>query len=511
VTAVARGAPDAGAEKLAAIEAVERAGGLCVQQPGGLEYGALLRVASPLTGYALALRLAAAIGRSAGLSVREPMADVERICACMRAAANAAEALSAGGDVLAGRVALLASGGYGELADNLALKVQEALLAPLPPIWDLIGFAHGPFQEAGPEPRTLLMLERRGAPLEAELLRRLRTMLDGRRDRLISLPAELPGALALFEHEGLLNELVLRAIELRQVDQSCWPGNEHDRPLYEVESPAAAHSVALAFGASSSTAVSAPPTPASRSLETLAWPELEAVIAAGARTAVLPLGATEQHGPHLPFATDTWIAAALAERFCARVPEAVRLPVLPIGCSSEHGEFPGTLSLHADTLRAVLVDAVAALAGHGFETVFIFSAHGGNYATLQAALPALRAAAHPARVIAFADLGRVAALWHAASAAGGIGAEDAGHHAGEFETSIVLGLRPEAVRRDHLAPGLRDTGGDAQAIFYPSLRAHSASGVVGDPRRADAARAERYLGAWVDALVDWYQREKKAQ
>ena len=192
------------------------------------------------------------------------------------------------------------------------------------------------------------------------------------------------------------------------------------------------------------------------------------------------------------------IAAALGERFCRRVGEAVRLPVLPIGCSPEHADFPGTLSLHSDTLRAMLCDVLASLARQGFETAVVFSAHGGNYATLAAAVPALRAAAHPMRVCVFTDLERIAAVWHAASAAAGVDAPAAGHHAGEFETSMLLALRPELVRRSALAAGLLDTGADAQAIFYPSLRAHSPSGVVGDPRRACAARGERYLAAWVD-------------
>lgn len=490
----------AGAEKLDAIAALQRAGGLYLQLPGGTEYGALLRVAAPVAAYAAALRLAQAIGRAAAAPVDRLGLDVDAICHHMRVAAASAAALGAG-DPFLGRVVFLASGGYGDLADNLPLKVQESLLAALPPVWDLVGFAHGPFQEVCAQDLTFLVLQRRGAPLEAELLARLHEMLDGGRQRLLALPAELPGPLALFEHETLMNELVLRGIAARQIDQARWPGRGRDRPLYDVSTPATEAGAAPA---------AARPVAAARALDALTWPRLEALIRGGCRTAVLPLGATEQHGPHLPLATDSWIAAALAERFCQRVEEAIHLPVMPIGCSSEHAEFPGTLSLQAATLRTVLQEMLAALARHGFETVFIFSAHGGNYAALRDALPALRDAARPARVIAFTDLDRAAAIWHAASAAAGVTPQAAGHHAGEFETSILLALHPDAVRRDQLAPGLVDTGRDPQAIFYPSLRAHSPSGVVGDPRGAAAARAERYLGAWVDALIECYRREKNA-
>jgi creatinine amidohydrolase len=509
-------APDdiaAGAEKLAALEAVRSAGGVCIRAPGGLEYGTLLRVAAPLAGYAIAYRLAAAIGEAAGLPVERLQLDAARICARMAAAASAAGALFAAGDPFSGRVACLASGGYGDLAGNLALKIQEGLLAPQPPLWDLIGFAHGPFQAVCEQPLTFLLLQRQGAPLEDELVRRLGDMLDPHRHRLLALPSELPGPLALFEHETLLNELVLAAIAAHQIDQARWPGRSRDQPLYGFDTPAPPLGVGAASGRtaarSETPAQSAPPV--RRHLDRLTWPQLESLLAAGCRTAVLPLGATEQHGPHLPFATDAWIADALAERFCRRVADAIRLPVLPIGCSSEHAAFPGTLSLRPDTLTAVLCDTLASLAGHHFETVFIFSAHGGNFATLRAALPALEAAARPAHVIAFTDLDRLVEHWRQAGIAAGIDDAASGHHAGEFETSILLGLRPETVRRDALAAGLADVGTDPQAIFYPSLRTHSPSGVVGDPRPASAARAERYLAAWVDVLVDWYRGAKKAK
>src|SRR5690349_18209492 len=115
--------------------------------------------------------------------------------------------------------------------------------------------------------------------------------------------------------------------------------------------------------------------PAERRLERLTWPELERLLARGVRTAVLPLGAMEQHGCHLPFATDTWIADALAERFCARVEEAIACPAVPFGCSTEHMAFPGTLSLSTATLSAVLTDLLVSCRRHGFERVFLFSGH----------------------------------------------------------------------------------------------------------------------------------------
>lgn len=493
VTAAARDDPAMPRPERAAMAAVHDAGGVVVPLPGGIEHGTLVRVAGPLAGYALAFRLAAAIVRAAGRRAihldLEPALIAERM-----AATRAVAAVLRDPDPLAGRVAFLASGGYGALAGNLALKIEEGLFAPRPPVWDLLDFAHGPYQEIASQRITLLMLARRGAPLEDELLERLRTMLQPDRHRLVVLPATLPGAQALFEHEALLNELVLDAIARREVDQSYRPERAADQPLYGVAAPAPPPHEH--------------PEPLTPRAAGLTSPELAGLVAGGRRTAVLPLGATEQHGPHLPLATDSLIAAALAERFCGRVAEAVAFPVLPFGCSAEHGAFAGTLSLAPETLQRLLVDMLQSLVPHGFDTAFIFSAHGGNFAALARAVPALAAAAPSLRIIACTDLDAVTAAWQRAAATAGIAADAAGHHAGELETSIALALCPEAVRRDRIEAGLRGVGADAQAIFYPDLRRHAANGVVGDPRSAAATRAAVYLEAWVDLLVAHYRRER---
>jgi creatinine amidohydrolase len=241
----------------------------------------------------------------------------------------------------------------------------------------------------------------------------------------------------------------------------------------------------------------------------LTSPELEALIANGRTTAVLPLGSIEQHGAHLPLATDTRIGDALAERFCEQVPEAVRLPTLALGCSSEHLGFCGTLSIRPETFAALLSELVTSLAESGFHRVFLFSAHGGNFVPLAAALLDLRASTAGIEVSAFTDLVRLTATLQRESADCGISVEAAGHHAGEIETSLALALDSTSVRRGSLAAGFVEQTDDSQAIFYPRLRAHAPSGVVGDPTLASAARGLRYLERWVGLLVAAYRGEKK--
>ena len=120
------------------------------------------------------------------------------------------------------------------------------------------------------------------------------------------------------------------------------------------------------------------------------WPDLER---AAPRRLLIPLGATEQHGPHLPLATDTIIAIAVAEGAALARPEVAVAPALPYGASGEHADFPGTLSLGQSALEAALVELVRS-ADH-FADVVLLSWHGGNAAGVGRAVSAAAATAGP--------------------------------------------------------------------------------------------------------------------
>ena len=428
---------------------------------GENEFGTLVRVIGPLTGTVAALRLAEALG-----GPTPP--DLSDVGAIVRDAVvpDADQA------VLAVPLALVTSGTYGEIVQNLQYKVMEGMLRTMPPVWDVLHLAHGPFQERFASPTTFLALARPDAPGEDEALDRFAAMLDPSRHALVKLAARCPSPLALFEHEAMLNALMLADLARRGVDQVAWPGRGRDAPLYRLAT-----------------------RPPERRLARLTWPRLD-----GVRLAIVPLGATEQHGPHLPFATDTLVADALAARLAARFDDAVALPALPIGVSPEHLSFPGTLAIAPATLVAVLTDVLRSLHVHGVPRAFVFSAHGGNVATLRDAMPALRAAAHGLHVDVMTDLDGLTARLHAEAVAFGVAAEAAGHHAGEIETSMMLHLHPELVVDDAMAPGYVTPTADAQSLFHPDLRRHAPAGVVGDPCGATALRGARYLAAWVDVL-----------
>jgi creatinine amidohydrolase len=507
--AAATGSP--ATARRSALRAARESGVRILRTPGADEYGTLLRLVGPMVGHAAALVLADALAPVASIPGATPACRADLVAAACAAVAGATERLRSAiadldPEVLDAPLALLASGAHVERASNLPLKFLEGLLRPLPPAWDLLDFAHGPFQQLHDGPALLLALARTDVPVERLLLDRLGTMLVPGRHRLVELASSLPGAWAVFEHEALVDAFVLDEIERRGIDPMRWPGRGADAPLYGFDGSDVAGERVASPPATQVARMAAPSRPrAARSLEALAWPDLADRLSAGGVTAVLPLGSTEQHGPHLPFGTDTRIAAELARRLCMRLPEAVALPTLALGCAGEHMSFPGTLDLREDTLVSVLRDVAVSLGRHGLARLFVFSAHGGNRAALDRALPVLREAA-PRLVIARGPGAEsLGPLFTSESARHGVSTAACGQHAGEFETSILLHLSPVDVRTDRLAPGLLLDAPGAPDPFHPDLRVNAADGTVGDPRGAAASRAEGYLDAWVEELLVAYR------
>lgn len=159
--------------------------------------------------------------------------------------------------------------------------------------------------------------------------------------------------------------------------------------------------------------------------------------------AILPIGAIEQHGPHLPLSVDRDLTLAVLTRALPLIDPALTvlaLPVQAIGKSTEHLAWPGTLS--ADTLLRVLHDIAASVRRAGMPRLLILHGHGGNRAALELACRDLRA-----------DLGLVTAhiAWDDLAGAGAITGEDEarnGLHAGDVETSAMLAAHPALIRMD---------------------------------------------------------------
>jgi creatinine amidohydrolase len=229
----------------------------------------------------------------------------------------------------------------------------------------------------------------------------------------------------------------------------------------------------------------------------------------GFTTAVFAIGSTEQHGHHLPIKTDTMIGDALAFRVAQELENALQAPTIRPGCSEHHMVFAGTISLKSSTLKSIIYDYVESLKKGGFTTIILLPSHGGNFAPVQEAIDELKPAYHDIRIIGYTNLlGFMDALTKF-SEDYGITPEEAGAHAGESETSIILALAENLVEKDRFTPGYLGPLGDKEIkmILEEGMPGLTEIGVLGDPTKASAKKGIAYLEKTVAFLV----REIKKQ
>ena len=224
---------------------------------------------------------------------------------------------------------------------------------------------------------------------------------------------------------------------------------------------------------------------------------------------ILPLGSTEQHGPHLPTGTDTTIAVGLAERAAealnATAPESGQpaflvAPALGYGASGEHAGYVGTLSIGESAVEAVLTELVRS--ADDLSGVVVVNTHGGNERAVRRAAAALR---EEGRRCLHWSPGAVLAGQAAAQACGG---RPVDAHAGWFETSLMLAVEPGLVRLDLADPGDPRPLADVLGLLVADgVAAVSANGVLGDPRGATRELGEALMEVLVADLVssvaDW--------
>ncbi|HSM06994.1 MAG TPA: creatininase family protein [Longimicrobiales bacterium] len=224
---------------------------------------------------------------------------------------------------------------------------------------------------------------------------------------------------------------------------------------------------------------------------------------------VLPVGAVEQHGPHLPLSTDADIARGLLEvasREVAKDTEVLALPLLTVGTSDEHGDIPGTLSIPSAVLEETVVAVGASVARAGAQRLVLANSHGGNRASLDVA--ALRLRREWGLLV-------VKAHWFRFPRPDGVALPEAewehGLPGGAVETAMMLHLRPDRVDADAVADfrslgrDLDETGfllgPEGAASFAWMAEDLHPSGAVGDATLADAAMGERLLAHYGRTLA----------
>ena len=230
----------------------------------------------------------------------------------------------------------------------------------------------------------------------------------------------------------------------------------------------------------------------------LNWKQVEALPKADTLL-VLPTAAIEQHGPHLPLATDTLINNVVLGRALDLLPVDMPVYALPPVCygkSNEHIGFPGTLSVSATTFMAVVRDIGASVASAGFKKMALYNTHGGNSSLVDVMARDLRA---EFGLRTFTIFGSAGATFE------GLGAQERkyGFHAGEVETAFLLAATPELVDTSAYTSNYIAKIED-KAVLQPEngaanfawlTRDIAESGVLGDPRPATAENGELWLHA----------------
>jgi mycofactocin system creatininase family protein len=235
----------------------------------------------------------------------------------------------------------------------------------------------------------------------------------------------------------------------------------------------------------------------------LTWPEAEARLGT-IDIALLPVGSTEQHGPHLPLDTDAFDALHLALEVASALddPKPLVLPLIPYGVSYHHMDFCGTISIRNETLTRLVYEVGISAVHHGIKKFIIINGHGGN-------TPALKNAAQminrDSGIFTCVDTGETSDV-----DVGMLIETQNDAHAGEFETSTSLALRPDLVRMEKAEAFISDFSSryldfssSRSVEWYARTEKISPSGVLGDPTKASSEKGERIWRIMIEHLLSF--------
>ncbi|MFL4908426.1 creatininase family protein [Streptomyces sp. MMS24-I2-30] len=213
------------------------------------------------------------------------------------------------------------------------------------------------------------------------------------------------------------------------------------------------------------------------------------------RVAVLPVGSYEQHGPFLPLATDTLVACAVAREIAAAYPVHL-LPPVTVSCSHEHAAWPGTVSISAVTLHAVVRDIAGSLRRSGVDALAVVNGHGGNYVLGNVVQESSARGERMALFPAPED-------WETARERAGVRTSLlTDMHAGEIETSILLHTDPELVRPGYESADF--TADDRRRLLSTGMSAYTESGVIGRPSLGSAEKGKNLLMSLAESFAEYF-------
>ena len=242
--------------------------------------------------------------------------------------------------------------------------------------------------------------------------------------------------------------------------------------------------------------------------ETSSWPQISERLKI-VDTAILPCGAIEQHGPHLPLDLDYFDAAYLAKKVAeaCKDPKPFVLPALPYGVSYHHSDFKGTICVTNTALSTIVYDIGMSLAQSGIRKILILNGHGDNAPTLNYAAQMIN---RDAKIFVCVETGETSDVDIEK-----IIRTPNDIHAGEIETSTALALRPELVDMDkaedqtlHLDNPYLDFSSDRGVSWYVHTKRLSASGVMGNATLGDAEKGKKIWEIMIKNLTEFVETIK---
>ena len=240
-------------------------------------------------------------------------------------------------------------------------------------------------------------------------------------------------------------------------------------------------------------------------LDRMTWAEVKLEIKNGRNTVIVPFGSTEQHGRHMPLGTDAVLGDEFGWALTGRL-DAFLAPTVRLGCSEHHLSFAGTISLGEETFKRVVSDVAASLSRHGFRRIVLLPTHGGNFKPLAEAVAELKPVDN-VTVVAFTDLEGLVKAAFESSNSFGVNPAQSGAHSGEWETSLMLALRPDQVKMDHAAEGFVGPLSEIMEKVFDGIQNLNENGVLGDPRPATAAAGEQYFEDIIEFLYQWVREQ----
>lgn len=232
---------------------------------------------------------------------------------------------------------------------------------------------------------------------------------------------------------------------------------------------------------------------------------------------ILPVSATEQHGLHLPLATDRMIGEHICKHINEKMDDEVLiLPIISIGCSEHHKDFAGSLSIQHSTMLSQMTDIAECVVSYGFNNLFISNSHGGNQAIAQTFLETF-GYRNPQANLAFTSWWKIANEEIRSvqeSGPGGVG------HAGEFETSLMMVIAPDLVHIDQIKEKANiptyswaeaDLISGSKVSYYRRMNEVTSNGVQGEPKYASAEKGTILTEKIVDVFVTVLKQFKAGQ